>query len=542
MQNSFFPNLRAASCAFVVLASSLATSDAQTPPSFLTNATGLTNPVQTIDFTEIVLGNNSELTTQYHTEGVTFSGTTYNPVPGQTYPNIAPPNFGNFQAGVRATNPFSIRFNAPQNRAAFALVSETGFTTFTALLNGAVVATASDVPTSNNSNTTNFYGFQNITFDEIRMSVSSSNQACLIDQLQFDTVAAATGTLTTWLGGNGLWNDGSKWSGGVPDTSNYNVTVDNAPGTNSIVTIGGNLQAYVGRLSIAAGDRVQTQDNGSLSIVGGGFSGAGELLLNGTLAIPGQGLAGDKVINGTGKLMLGGVAGQNAGVAGATTNNSTIEGSGQMGGSYNGTRFRTVNNGTINANVAGQALLLYGLHDADRSTNSGVLKASAGGTLLLGQGQWFGSPTSSIIADGPGSQLLFRDSVIVEGGSLSAINGGLLQPGGFGSFRTNAIWKNLTVSGPTEVRKGGLYLDGTVTNNGVITVPDDAGILEITSGAQTTLASAIGAPPGQVVLDKVPSNANIAFLDQYNQTTRLLIQNQAHPRTGLHWLPVGPVS
>ncbi len=99
--------------------------------------------------------------------------------------------------------------------------------------------------------------------------------------------------------------------------------------------------------------------------------------------------------------------------------------------------------------MAGQALLLYGLYDADRSTNSGVLKASAGGALLLGQGQWFGSPTSSIIADGPGSQLLFRDSVIVEGGTLSAINGGLIQPGGFNNFRTNTLWKDLTVSGPS---------------------------------------------------------------------------------------------
>ncbi len=58
-------------------------------------------------------------------------------------------------------------------------------------------------------------------------------------------------------------------------------------------------------------------------------------------------------------------------------------------------------------------------------------------------------------------------------------------------------------------------------------MPDDAGILDITSGAQTvTLASPIGAPPGQVVLDKVPSNENIAFLDQNGQTAKLLIQNQ----------------
>ena len=317
----------------------------------------------------------------------------------------------------------------------------------------------------------------------------------------------------------------SKWSNGVPDSSSYDVVVDNAPGTNSIVTLPGGFPGSVGRLRIDAGDRVQLQSNSI--VTPGAFSGAGELLLNGTLAMPGQELSGEKVINGTGKLILGGVVGENTRVTGATTNNGTIEGSGRFG-DYNGNRYRIDNNGTINANVAGQALLLYGPYGADRSTNSGVLKASGGGSLFLGQGQWFGSPTSSIIADGPGSRLLFSDSVIVEGGSLSAINGGLLRPGGEGSFHTNAYWKDLTVSGPTEVRKGGLLLDGTVTNNGVITVPDDAGILDIASstGQIVTLRSAIGAPPGQVVLDKAASNYDIAFLDQNNLAGKLLIQNQ----------------
>jgi hypothetical protein len=343
--------------------------------------------------------------------------------------------------------------------------------------------------------------------------------------VELDAISTEVAPPVHWLGGNGLWHDAAKWSGGaVPNSPSADVAVDNAPGTNSIITIGIGTTGSVGRLRIDAGDRVQTQDNSALYVTATAFPGAGELLLNGTLAIPGQELVGDKVINGTGKLVLGGVAGQNARVTGATTNNGTIEGSGQFG-FYNSNRYRTDNNGTINANVPGQGLLLYGLTGASRSTNSGTLKASNGGSLLLGQGQWFGSPTSSIIADGPGSELLFKDSVLVEGGSLSAINGGLIRPGGDGSFHTNGVWKDLTVSGPTEVRKGALYLTGTIMNNGVITVPNDSGLLDIApaSGQTVTLAGT-----GQIVLDKPSTYANqtVAFLDQNGQNSKLVIQDQ----------------
>ncbi len=299
--------------------------------TFFVNNVGLTNPVQTIDFTEIAVANNSDLTTQYLVEGVAFQGAVYNPVPGESYVNTAPPNVGNFHPGGVATNPWSIRFNAPQNRAAFALNSQPGFATFTALLNGVVVETVPNVPTSL-TNPTNFYGFEGITFDQIRISISSSDSACLVDLLQFDTIGQPPpGDQTRWLGGNGLWSDVSKWSNGVPNSATYDVVVDNAPGTNSTVTLaGGGFPGSVGRLRIDAGDRVQMEGNAILYITPGAFSGAGELLLNGTLAIPGQELAGDKVINGTGKLMLGGVIGENARVNGVTTNNGTIEGSGQI--------------------------------------------------------------------------------------------------------------------------------------------------------------------------------------------------------------------
>lgn len=304
------------------------------------------------------------------------------------------------------------------------------------------------------------------------------------------------GVQTTWLGGTGLWNDPAKWSNGVPNSPSFEASVDNLPGTNSVVTISAGNQGSVGRLRIDAGDRVQTQDNSNLYVTATAFAGAGELLFNGTLAIPGQVLVGDKVINGTGKLMLGGVVGQNARVTGATTNNGTIEGSGQFG-FYNSDRYRTDNNGTINANVPGQALLLYGLTGASRSTNTDTMKATNGGRLLLGQGQWFGSPTSSITANGPDSQLLFSDSVLVEGGTLSATDGGLLRPGGEGNFNSSAIWKDLTVSGPTQIRNGALLLEGTVTNNGVMTVQNAAG--GIGTEALPNVTTIAGA--GQIVLE-----------------------------------------
>jgi hypothetical protein len=466
---------------------------------FFVNSSGISNPAKTINFDEVAVANSATLTTQYSSHGVTFVNVVYNPVPNESYPNITPPNIGNFRAGGSGTNPFSIRFNSPQQRAAFALTSQAGSTTFTALLNGSVVATAQSVPTGFASST-NFYGFENITFDEIQISVSSSDHACLIDRLQFDAVGQFNGSQTRWLGGTGLWPDGLKWSNGVPNSSGADVVVDGGAAANSLVKLetGSTTNGYgatVGRLTIDTGDRVELGALSSLTVASGGFTGAGELIVNGTLALPlsQNSLFGAKTIKGTGKVVLGGAT-ERPDIRDLTVNLGTIEGTAQFGraDSY---RAPVHNEGTIHANISGQSIEFHNQGGTAGGSNTGTLKASNGGTLHIGQGSWNGTG-GNVIADGPGSRAWFRDGNLWEGGTISAINGGHNRVAGDGTFHTQGTWKNLTVQGPTDVQRGALVLDGIVTNHGVIS-PGQNGVIKLASTTEmVTLAGT-----GQVVLD-----------------------------------------
>jgi hypothetical protein len=158
---------------------------AQADP-IMNSPTGLASPTTTITFSEVVLANGTPLTNQYSAFGVTFSGLFYNPQPTLVAPNISPPDAGNFSAPgvppVNLTNPFSFFFASPRSAAAFAMVTNLGTATFEARLVGGTVemfSAPTDVGPPND-----FYGFQNSAFDEIRMTVTTNNNAALIDNIQ----------------------------------------------------------------------------------------------------------------------------------------------------------------------------------------------------------------------------------------------------------------------------------------------------------------------------------------------------------------------
>ena len=166
---------------------------------FFQNTTGIAAPVQTITFDEFVFAANTPLSNQYSSLGVTFSpGITYSP---QNFPapNIDATNIGNF---APITSPVSIFFNSTQTSAGFAFVSNAGTSTFTALLNNVVVATATAPTGTTISN--DFYGFSGIAFNEITFVPGGSNNAFLLDNLQTGTANAAvpepSATATLGLG------------------------------------------------------------------------------------------------------------------------------------------------------------------------------------------------------------------------------------------------------------------------------------------------------------------------------------------------------
>jgi hypothetical protein len=147
------------------------------------NNIGLTSPAATITFDNPVYATGTPITDQYAGQGVTF-------VPGLFY-NVQPvffptPSLANFDLLGDVNNPVTINFLQDQTGAAFAMQTNAGDSTFTALLNGTVVESFS-APTELSilpdlTNASNFYGFTGITFNQIE--ILSGTTFFQIDNLQ----------------------------------------------------------------------------------------------------------------------------------------------------------------------------------------------------------------------------------------------------------------------------------------------------------------------------------------------------------------------
>ena len=150
------------------------------------NSFGLTSPDQALTFDEVVLPINTVVTNQYAGFGVTFSGSggsQWDYEIGSVLNNISGGSLNNFPGGSQT--PLFIEFAAQQAAAAFAMVTNSGTSTFTALLGGtggAIVESFSSATSTSDIN--NFFGFKGITFDTIKIDVGGSNNAMLLDNLQ----------------------------------------------------------------------------------------------------------------------------------------------------------------------------------------------------------------------------------------------------------------------------------------------------------------------------------------------------------------------
>ncbi len=149
----------------------------------------LNNAGTTLNFTEVVLAMNTSVTNQYAAYGVNFTSAYYSPATG--YPNMGSANIGNFIQYVPYSPNFAIYFTQNQVAADFAMASQSGTATITALLNGTTVETFS--APSGQSATADIYGFTGITFNEIAVSMSSSDHALLLSQLQYNVVLPEPG-------------------------------------------------------------------------------------------------------------------------------------------------------------------------------------------------------------------------------------------------------------------------------------------------------------------------------------------------------------
>lgn len=197
----------AASCAFVALTgwASAAT--------VINASSGLSSPDTLVTFSEVTLLEGDPVTDEFSAQGVTFSPALYYTGAYGSEPNIDDIAVHNFGVFPRA-DPFIINFLSDVSAATFAMVTETGTAEFTALLNGSVVESFS--ADTGRTSASNFYGFTNILFDQIRVDVDVPGSAMVMDNVAYKVAAvpvpASFSLLFAGMGAFGLMRRRRKFA------------------------------------------------------------------------------------------------------------------------------------------------------------------------------------------------------------------------------------------------------------------------------------------------------------------------------------------
>jgi hypothetical protein len=283
-----------------------------------------------------------------------------------------------------------------------------------------------------------------------------------------------------WLGGTGLWSDASKWSAGVPTSSN-SVFIDNGKAGASPVTINYN-GAQCGSLTIDGDDSLTLTDTTIFTVFGPTVSNSGVLLMNATSGSAILDIGGSVTLKGSGGLTMSNNAGnalmgygQPNGIS--FTNQTTIRGAGSIGSPGSST---VTNQGTINANQITPLTMAVG---AATTNNTGTLEATNGATLVL-NGAGTVTNTGGIIHADPSSTVQLESGVSISGGTLTTSGSGTIQANC--CFNDGAL-NGVTVNGTFQVNGSNIeYLSGTIVDNGSIQLNASGGssILDI-KGAVT---------------------------------------------------------
>jgi hypothetical protein len=328
-----------------------------------------------------------------------------------------------------------------------------------------------------------------IDFGRLRLGFLHTSHAlaiaALATALSCGITAAAVVDATWQLNGDGNWNTGSNWSpSGVPDNTilnQYNVRIDNDANFNVIVSLNASLD--INNLTVDAGDSLSFVNGMDLQIYGTSVINNGTIALNGILSATNLTFAAaSTTLSGSGALTLSGASVNH--INGSSGSEQLINGSTHTiagGGLLGQNQLVLTNQGTVDANVAGQELTV----DSNlTAVNTGTMRASNGGILRLQRATL--TNTSGFIRALTGSTVELGPGLVIDGGTLDSEGTGALH------FDAN----NLTLRDVT-LDAGGLLrifnnrdpiLEGTITNNGTVEQNSTGGATDTLISGAVTLA------------------------------------------------------
>jgi hypothetical protein len=306
----------------------------------------------------------------------------------------------------------------------------------------------------------------------------------------------------TWAGGNGSWNDPTKWNNGVPNNSGsttYSVFIDGGLNDGAVVTISG-INPTISNLTVDSGNSLTVGDNQSLTIAGG--TSAGSLAIAGTLNLGSTGDTTNLILSGAGStitlsgggtLALSNSSGNRIYGDGSETlvngAGNTIAGSGQIGINIGSYGFTLNNQGIIDANQSNALQIAT----SNPTANSGTLEATSGGTLDL-IGTFNNTSAGVVLSSGTGSVVSLSGATVV-GGTLTTTGGGVLYSGG-GTLSGLAISAGSTITAQDNTLTA---ITGSVTDKGTIALAstgDNTGLqlqggasLELTGGSTIAMSN-----------------------------------------------------
>ncbi|MGD0770351.1 MAG: PEP-CTERM sorting domain-containing protein [Tepidisphaeraceae bacterium] len=229
-------------------------------------------------------------------------------------------------------------------------------------------------------------------------------------------------------------------------------------------------------------------DNTNLNVTGN-LTDNGLITINSNQSYPSTLTFSGGTLSGTGTITLNNSS-TSAVLAGTLTQSSshTINGFGEITGAL-------TSNGTVNANVNGQALTLQ----SNNMTNNSVMEATGGGNLSI-NGITITQGSAGQISAAPNSTVDLT-SATITGGTITSSGSGIVQTTG-GTSTIGSLTNSATFN---VVGNSSVNVTGNLTDNGLITVNNNQYYASTLTFSGGTLSGS-----GTITLDSNSSNAVLA--------------------------------